>query len=239
MRINHGHATIALVPLAYLYFELARRYARLRAETGYDAWLRYAPLEVRAVIASTIAPAGGRSSHRRSPPHSDSAEEELIRGVRGMLGRVLRVETRAAGRCCDRPRNGDQSRPRSTDAGVRGWRSASLAADGFSSRLRDRDGQRIRCSSSARTIAACCTARSRCCEHRAAAADREPRRARGAVRADSHCEPLGQSRRHDRARLRRQVDLLGERPRHEDLAACATTPGCWRRWASTAARSTT
>ena len=61
-----------------------------------------------------------------------------------------------------------------------------------------------------------------------------------ALRADPLGEPVGQPRRHDRARLRRAVDLLGERPRPRGSArGSATTPACWRRSASTASPSTT
>jgi alpha-glucuronidase len=64
--------------------------AAVQAETGYDAWLRYAPLENAA-------------SYRQSMPAVittfgdskliESARQETIRGIRGMLGRTLRVES--------------------------------------------------------------------------------------------------------------------------------------------------
>src|SRR5262249_49139213 len=62
------------------------------AETGYDAWLRYASID------DTVA----RQSYDRLPAvvvaPDDSAvisaaRGELLRGVRGMLGRTLRVDT--------------------------------------------------------------------------------------------------------------------------------------------------
>jgi alpha-glucuronidase len=61
------------------------------AETGYDAWLRYAPIEDKSA----------REQYDAMPAvvvaldDSDivrSAKDELIRGVRGMLGRTLRDE---------------------------------------------------------------------------------------------------------------------------------------------------
>jgi alpha-glucuronidase len=64
-----------------------------RPETGVDAWLRYAPLnasataEYRAVMPAVVA----------VPTRSvlfDTAAQELVHGVRGMLGRTLRVESR-------------------------------------------------------------------------------------------------------------------------------------------------
>jgi alpha-glucuronidase len=60
------------------------------AETGYDAWLRYGPLEgdyaeqVRAQLPAVIVTMG-------ESPILESAASELLRGIRGMTGRVLRV----------------------------------------------------------------------------------------------------------------------------------------------------
>jgi alpha-glucuronidase len=58
----------------------------LHAETGYDAWLRYAPIENRQSIPAVIASIGDSKL-------IESARHEAIRGVRGMLGRTLRAET--------------------------------------------------------------------------------------------------------------------------------------------------
>lgn len=64
--------------------------AGVHAETGYDAWLRYAPLEnaapARQSTPAVIATFGDSKL-------VESARQEAIRGVRGMLGRTLRVET--------------------------------------------------------------------------------------------------------------------------------------------------
>jgi alpha-glucuronidase len=68
----------------------------LSAETGADAWLRYAPLEgaalahARAELPATVVifENGGLEA---------TARAELVRGVRGMLGRTLREETSLAG----------------------------------------------------------------------------------------------------------------------------------------------
>src|SRR5271163_4007390 len=59
-----------------------------RAETGADAWLRYAPLEKLAAqmysdLPVTVVVLG-------DSPVLNSAKTELLRGVRGMLGRSLR-----------------------------------------------------------------------------------------------------------------------------------------------------
>ncbi|HUA87185.1 MAG TPA: alpha-glucuronidase family glycosyl hydrolase [Bryobacteraceae bacterium] len=56
-----------------------------RAETGHDAWLRYAPAPAQnlpAVVATL-----GRS------PILNSAQSEIIRGIRGMTNRILRAES--------------------------------------------------------------------------------------------------------------------------------------------------
>ena len=63
----------------------------LQAETGYDAWLRYAPLERHAAqqyesLPATVVMLG-------DSPVVKAAQGELIRGVRGMLGRTLREQT--------------------------------------------------------------------------------------------------------------------------------------------------
>jgi alpha-glucuronidase len=65
--------------------------AALHAETGANAWLRYAALDeaagrrYRDVLPAAIASLD-------SSPVTASAQQELIRGIRGMLGRTLRME---------------------------------------------------------------------------------------------------------------------------------------------------
>ena len=56
----------------------------LFAETGHDAWLRYAPVKDIALPAVVVM--------QGNSPVLTTAREELIRGVRGMLGRTLRVQ---------------------------------------------------------------------------------------------------------------------------------------------------
>ena len=56
------------------------------AETGREAWLRYAPLAARPAIPAVVASFGDSVVTR-------TAREELVRGVRGMAGRTLRIET--------------------------------------------------------------------------------------------------------------------------------------------------
>ena len=77
--------------LAILLFAGAPQ--RLRAETGEDAWLRYAPLDQAAAAKYRSLPASvtvlGNSAVLTT------AQGELIRGVKGMLGNTLRAENGA------------------------------------------------------------------------------------------------------------------------------------------------
>jgi alpha-glucuronidase len=60
------------------------------AETGSEAWLRYAPVVAReryARLPPAIFTPGGS-------PVREAAQQELVRCVRGMLGKTLRVESR-------------------------------------------------------------------------------------------------------------------------------------------------
>jgi alpha-glucuronidase len=65
----------------------------LHAETGRDAWLRYAELKgpalhrYRDAVPAALVTLGDAATVQ-------SARDELIRGVRGMLGRTLREESR-------------------------------------------------------------------------------------------------------------------------------------------------
>src|SRR6266567_2881299 len=63
---------------------------KLHADNGYDAWLRYAPLKEaeRAKFAAFPSALVARSDSLLL----QTSQKELIRGVRGMLGRELRVE---------------------------------------------------------------------------------------------------------------------------------------------------
>ncbi len=60
-------------------------------ETGYDAWLRYAPLDASLVEARLRAFPAAITVLGDSPILSN-ARDEMIRGVRGMMGRTLRIE---------------------------------------------------------------------------------------------------------------------------------------------------
>src|SRR4051794_8531430 len=67
----------------------------LGAETGYEAWLRYARIDEPAVRQMYLQLPGTVVS-LNSEPATKSAEQELSRGVYDMLGRILRTETHLA-----------------------------------------------------------------------------------------------------------------------------------------------
>jgi alpha-glucuronidase len=58
----------------------------LHAETGYDAWLPYAPVKTARPLPATVLVAGESKT-------LTAARDELIRGVRGMTARTLRIES--------------------------------------------------------------------------------------------------------------------------------------------------
>jgi alpha-glucuronidase len=60
-----------------------------RAETGHDAWLRYAPLQPAAAKRYRTLPATTLSLGDTLV--LNTAQAELVRGVQGMLGRTLRI----------------------------------------------------------------------------------------------------------------------------------------------------
>jgi alpha-glucuronidase len=66
---------------------------RLEAQAGDAAWLRYVPLD-RQHAAKDRAILPGIVVKTNDSPVIDSAERELIRGMKGMLSRTLRVETK-------------------------------------------------------------------------------------------------------------------------------------------------
>ena len=107
--------------------------AALHAETGYDAWLRYAPLQ-GAALARAHAEIPAVVTALDSSPLAAGAQSEVVRGVRGMLGRTLRAETAV-------PREGaivlgtfdelQQARPEwrlTADVAPQGYRLKSVAS---------------------------------------------------------------------------------------------------------------
>jgi alpha-glucuronidase len=75
------------------YFLLIAAFT-LHAETGADAWLRHAPLDEAAARAYRAALPSSITTFT-SAPVAQSAQSELVRGIRGMLGRTLRVQSAA------------------------------------------------------------------------------------------------------------------------------------------------
>ncbi|MGC2529155.1 MAG: alpha-glucuronidase family glycosyl hydrolase, partial [Candidatus Acidiferrum sp.] len=71
---------------AFLLLAFAAQCAH--AETGAEAWLRYAPVDARAAQKYASLPASVVTLG--DSPVLASAKNELIRGVRGILGRTLR-----------------------------------------------------------------------------------------------------------------------------------------------------
>jgi alpha-glucuronidase len=62
----------------------------LHGETGYDAWLRYSPLD-ETVIGQYRGGLPGAITTLGSSDVVQSARQELTRGIRGMAGRTLRI----------------------------------------------------------------------------------------------------------------------------------------------------
>ena len=72
-------------------FAMIAAAAALAGETGYDAWLRYAPLP-HAALASYRDAVPAVVSALGDSALEPGAREELIRGLRGMLSRTLRAQ---------------------------------------------------------------------------------------------------------------------------------------------------
>jgi alpha-glucuronidase len=64
----------------------------LHAETGADAWLRHAPLDEASARQYRVGMPAAIVTYTPTPV-AQSAQRELLRGIRGMLGRTLRVQS--------------------------------------------------------------------------------------------------------------------------------------------------
>jgi len=86
---SRGYFPVAIKSIVTAAFVIAC----LHAETGYDAWLRYRPIEgaamarVRAALPAAIVALGDAEPEV-------AARGELIQGLRGMTGRTVRAEAR-------------------------------------------------------------------------------------------------------------------------------------------------
>ena len=79
-----------LRPLLILLGLLAGVASTLRAEDGYELWLRYHPISDAARLTEYRAAISQLVIDRQSPsPTIDAARDELTRGLRGLLGREI------------------------------------------------------------------------------------------------------------------------------------------------------
>src|SRR6516162_2549201 len=65
----------------------------VQAEDGHEAWLRYAPIQ-NGPARERLAASPAVVVRLDESPVSTVAQQEMIRGIRGMLGQTLRAETR-------------------------------------------------------------------------------------------------------------------------------------------------
>src|ERR1039457_6743156 len=73
-------------------FLIASLLLPLQAESGADAWLRHAPLDEASARTYHASLPAAVASYTVTPV-ARSAQRELLRGIRGMLGRTLRVQS--------------------------------------------------------------------------------------------------------------------------------------------------
>ena len=172
------------------------------AEDGYDLWLRYRPIEAsaqrtyRAQITEIVAP-------QTSSPTLDAAQRELARGFQGLLSRAL-------------PTTASVSRSGALVFGTPAS-SPTIAALNLDLRGVGAEGYVIRTVSIRSRRATAVAANSdigalygvfhllRQIQTRALAC--RPRYRQRAAFRPAYARPLGQPRRHDRARLLRPLDL--------------------------------
>jgi alpha-glucuronidase len=88
MKISRFSLGIFPVPFLLLTFAI-----HARAETGYDAWLRYTEIDNAAIKKSYDQALPAVVVSLSNSEIAQSAQKELLRGVRGMLGRTERIET--------------------------------------------------------------------------------------------------------------------------------------------------
>ncbi len=93
MRLLFRAAAVACLLLMVLAPARAQDASPVRAEDGSQAWLRYAP-PVRKGMPAAYSAMPAAVVNLDATPEAASAQNELLRGVRSMLGRTLRVETK-------------------------------------------------------------------------------------------------------------------------------------------------
>lgn len=135
MRMEILNCRMLEVGLALLCLNALVLAAPPKREPGYDAWLRYDAIDDQATrraydqLPAVVATLGESNVMK-------AAEEELRRGVRGMLGRSLRVESRLPAE--DAILLGPLDALRKTFPALD--RNAALKADGFLLKTTKRDG---------------------------------------------------------------------------------------------------
>ena len=77
--------------LRYLFL-IANLLVVLHAESGADAWLRHAPLDEASARQYCSSLPAAVATYTATPV-AQSAQRELLRGIRGMLGRTLRIQS--------------------------------------------------------------------------------------------------------------------------------------------------
>ena len=77
--------------LRYLFL-IANLLVVLHAESGADAWLRHAPLDEASARQYRSSLPAAVATYTATPV-AQSAQRELLRGIRGMLGRTLRIQS--------------------------------------------------------------------------------------------------------------------------------------------------
>ena len=81
-----------LEPIMRHIFLIANLLAALHAESGADAWPRHAPLDEASARSYRSGLPAAVATYTTTPV-AQSAQGELLRGIRGMLGRTLRVQS--------------------------------------------------------------------------------------------------------------------------------------------------
>ena len=181
--------------------------SRVSAETGYDAWLRYAPVprslraRYREIVPAVVVVLGDDGPVEAPATRSSAASVACSGGP-------LRLESPPPARTRDRPRH-TSALPRRILHAVsrRPTRTRRLPpqADSLGRHPVSRRDGGHRSRRSVRCLRVVAT-------NGARPAVDEPRRGADARGADPMGEPVGQPRWHDRARVRRPVDFLGGRP---------------------------
>ena len=173
-------------------------------EDGYDLWLRYGRCRASGLQAYRSARSRARGRQRTSPTLK-AARSRAEPRARRSAGRRARARERRRSQTGAILLGTPRSSPPSPGCGSISAASGPRASSSAVSRRRARATTVI---AAQRATSACCTARSTSCACCRRAADRRARHRRAAPkRAAPRAQPLGQPRRHRRARLRGRLAL--------------------------------